>query len=81
MDDQETDHVTQRKTTRITHKELMATVSEIRIAKRRRIELQYLCHFSISPPNNSGKIFVYDVAKVVKIRTGEEDMEALQDVE
>ena len=28
-----------------------------------------------------GKIFVYDVAKVVKIRTGEEDREALQDVE
>ena len=28
-----------------------------------------------------GKIFVYDVAKVVKIRTGEEDMEALQYVE
>ena len=28
-----------------------------------------------------GKIFVYDVAKVVKIRTGEEDTEALQDVE
>ena len=28
-----------------------------------------------------GKIFVYYVAKVVKIRTGEEDMEALQDVE
>ena len=28
-----------------------------------------------------GKIFVYDVAKVVKIRTGKEDMEALQDVE
>ena len=28
-----------------------------------------------------GKIFVYDVAKVVKIRTGEEDSEALQDVE
>ena len=28
-----------------------------------------------------GKIFVYDVAKVVKIRTGEEDMQALQDVE
>ena len=28
-----------------------------------------------------GKIFVYDVAKVVKVRTGEEDMEALQDVE
>ena len=28
-----------------------------------------------------GKIFVYGVAKVVKIRTGEEDMEALQDVE
>ena len=28
-----------------------------------------------------GKIFVYDVAKVVKIRTGEEDMEALQDGE
>jgi len=28
-----------------------------------------------------GKIFVYDVAKVVKIRTGEEDVEALQDVE
>lgn len=28
-----------------------------------------------------GKIFVYDVAKVVKIRTGEEDLAALQDVE
>lgn len=28
-----------------------------------------------------GKVFVYDVAKVVKIRTGEEDREALQDVE
>ncbi|MCM1256454.1 MAG: ammonium transporter [Roseburia sp.] len=28
-----------------------------------------------------GKIFVYDVAKVVKIRTGEEDRDALRDVE
>ncbi|MCQ2535949.1 MAG: ammonium transporter [Lachnospiraceae bacterium] len=28
-----------------------------------------------------GKIFVYDVAKVVKVRTGEEDSDALQDVE
>ena len=28
-----------------------------------------------------GKIFVYNVAKVVKIRTGEEDYAALQDVE
>ena len=28
-----------------------------------------------------GKIFVYDVARVVKVRTGEEDMQALQDVE
>ena len=28
-----------------------------------------------------GKIFVYDVAKVVKVRTGEEDFAALQDVE
>jgi Amt family ammonium transporter len=28
-----------------------------------------------------GKIFVYDVSKVVKIRTGEEDMAALRDVE
>lgn len=28
-----------------------------------------------------GKIFVYDVAKVVKVRTGEEDIQALQDVE
>ena len=28
-----------------------------------------------------GKLFVYDVAKVVKIRTGEEDMAALLDVE
>ena len=28
-----------------------------------------------------GKIFVYDVAKVVKVRTGEENFEALQDVE
>ncbi len=28
-----------------------------------------------------GKIFVYDVAKVVKVRTGEEDLAALQDVE
>ncbi len=28
-----------------------------------------------------GKIFVYDVERVVKVRTGEEDFEALQDVE
>ena len=28
-----------------------------------------------------GKIFVYPVEKVVKIRTGEENYEALQDVE
>ena len=28
-----------------------------------------------------GKIFVYDVTKVVKVRTGEEDFDALQDVE
>ena len=28
-----------------------------------------------------GKIFVYNVNKVVKIRTGEEDFDALQDVE
>ena len=28
-----------------------------------------------------GKIFVYDVEQVVKIRTGEEDFAALQDVE
>ena len=28
-----------------------------------------------------GKIFVYNVAKVVKVRTGEEDYLALQDVE
>ena len=28
-----------------------------------------------------GKIFVYDVLKVVKVRTGEENMAALQDVE
>lgn len=28
-----------------------------------------------------GKIFVYEVEKVVKVRTGEENMEALQDVE
>lgn len=28
-----------------------------------------------------GKIFVYDVDRVVKIRTGEEDQAALQDVE
>ena len=28
-----------------------------------------------------GKIFVYNVQKVVKVRTGEEDVEALQDVE
>ena len=28
-----------------------------------------------------GKIFVYDVEKVVKVRTGEEDYDALQDVE
>ena len=28
-----------------------------------------------------GKIFVYPVGKVVKIRTGEEDFDALQDVE
>ncbi|MDO5140342.1 MAG: P-II family nitrogen regulator, partial [Eubacteriales bacterium] len=28
-----------------------------------------------------GKIFVYNVSRVVKIRTGEEDFDALQDVE
>ena len=28
-----------------------------------------------------GKIFVYDVEKVVKVRTGEEDFASLQDVE
>ena len=28
-----------------------------------------------------GKIFVYDVSRVVKVRTGEEDFDALQDVE
>jgi Amt family ammonium transporter len=28
-----------------------------------------------------GKIFVYNVSKVVKVRTGEEDFAALQDVE
>lgn len=28
-----------------------------------------------------GKIFVYNVARVIKVRTGEEDFEALQDVE
>ena len=28
-----------------------------------------------------GKIFVYNVDKVVKVRTGEEDFAALQDVE
>ena len=28
-----------------------------------------------------GKIFVYSVDKIVKIRTGEEDFEALKDVE
>ena len=28
-----------------------------------------------------GKIFVYDVQKVVKVRTGEEDMAALRDDE
>ena len=28
-----------------------------------------------------GKIFVYPVDKVVKVRTGEEDLAALQDVE
>ena len=28
-----------------------------------------------------GKIFVYNVTKVVKVRTGEEDFAALQDVE
>ena len=28
-----------------------------------------------------GKIFVYNVDKVIKVRTGEEDYDALQDVE
>ncbi|MBQ1682972.1 MAG: P-II family nitrogen regulator [Bacteroidales bacterium] len=28
-----------------------------------------------------GKIFVYNVMKVIKVRTGEEDFDALQDVE
>lgn len=35
----------------------------------------YTCHIG------DGKIFVYSVYKVVKVRTGEEDMAALQDVE
>ena len=30
---------------------------------------------------HDGKIFVYNVAKVVKVRTGEQDYAALQDVE
>ena len=29
----------------------------------------------------NGKIFVYNVDKVVKVRTGEEDLDALKDVE
>ncbi|MFG6331365.1 MAG: P-II family nitrogen regulator, partial [Lachnospiraceae bacterium] len=29
----------------------------------------------------AGKIFVYNVDKVIKVRTGEEDLDALQDVE
>ena len=28
-----------------------------------------------------GKIFIYDVQKVIKVRTGEEDLAALRDVE
>ena len=28
-----------------------------------------------------GKIFIYNVDKVIKVRTGEEDLEALNDVE
>ena len=28
-----------------------------------------------------GKIFVYNVQKVIKVRTGEEDLDALKDVE
>ena len=32
-------------------------------------------------PIGDGKIFVYNVTRVVKIRTGEEDFAALQDVE
>ena len=39
---------------------------------------------SPSPPCRGigdGKIFVYNVAKVVKVRTGEQDYAALQDVE
>ena len=35
----------------------------------------YTCHIG------DGKIFFYDVNKVVKVRTGEEDFAALQDVE
>ena len=31
--------------------------------------------------NGDGKIFVYDVENVVKVRTGEEGFDALQDVE
>ena len=39
-------------------------------------------NFSIIPPTyGDGKIFVYNVTRVVKIRTGEEDFAALQDVE
>ena len=35
----------------------------------------YTCHIG------DGKIFVYDVENVVKVRTGEEGYDALQDVE
>ena len=45
------------------------------IAKHSRYEALYTGHIG------DGKIFVYNVQKVVKVRTGEEDLEALKDVE
>ena len=52
-------------------------VSKIRVdlGGRRIIKTLYPGHIG------DGKIFVYNVTRVVKIRTGEEDFAALQDVE
>ena len=46
-----------------------------------RITIDAICNAAYTGEIGDGKIFVYNVAKVVKVRTGEQDYDALQDVE
>ena len=46
-----------------------------------RITIDAICNAAYTGEIGDGKIFVYDVENVVKVRTGEEGYDALQDVE